>query len=283
MNKFPIYQIIGWNERFENSRSREIEFCSWVAMPNKHHGTGFTRIISSAHGMALYGLWGLIVQACSRQPNNLLIKRNGWLTDDGTATGYPWDANDLALRWRQPTELVQSGLDLFCSVQVAWMISHMELPIVDNNYSNESADDRQHGTNKKSRGIHRRERKGKEEDVTSSSPFRIQGVDTIRLKESLLRNDYLAIIGVFGGNMTKSRQSEWARDVDQMSTHELVAIFAWMREQRNPIREPSGMRKAREEWRAIPFEKRREVAITLLRTYGIDPPLAKSSDKNLDA
>lgn len=120
-----VYQILQWNEHFENSRSREIEHPAFVLMPNKQHGMGFQRIILAGadplEGAATFGLWTMILQACSRQPSNAEVKRDGWLTDDGQPDGQPWDAEDLALRWRLPVAFVQRALDLFCNPKVGWM------------------------------------------------------------------------------------------------------------------------------------------------------------------
>ena len=95
-----------------------------------------------------------------------------------------------------------------------------------------------------------------------------------------MQQDYIGIIKAFGGNVSPSRISEWGRDTDQIMTHELVAIFAWMREQKNHIREPSGFRKAREEWLAIAINERRELAKNLLNSHGIElPPPLKPKDE----
>ena len=283
MSNIQIYQIIEWNFRFENSRSREIEVCSWVGIPNKHHGMGFTRILSSPEGLATYGLWCLIVQACSRQASTKLRKRNGWLTDDGTATGNPWDASDLAVRWRQSADFVQQGLDLFCSPKVGWMILHQKLPNVDQLNGSPSADDWQVDVCDSPPRATRREgnrTEGKRTPPTSSARYHIKGIEPEAIQQALLQQDYIGIIKAFGGNVSPSRISEWGRDTDQIMTHELVAIFAWMREQKNHIREPSGFRKAREEWLAIAINERRELAKNLLNSHGIElPPPLKPKDE----
>lgn len=283
MSNIRIYQIVEWNFRFENSRSREIEVCSWVGIPNKHHGMGFTRILASPDGLATYGLWCLIVQACSRQASTKLRKRNGWLTDDGTATGNPWDASDLAVRWRQSPDFVQQGLDLFCSPKVGWMILHQQLPIDDHINGSRSADDQQVDVRDLPSRASRREgnrTEGKRTSPTSPERYHIQGIEKEAIQQALLRQDYIGIIQAFGGNVSPSRIPEWGRDTDQMMTHELIAILAWKREQKNLIREPSGFRKAREEWLAIAINERRELAKTLLISIGIEipPPLERRNE-----
>jgi hypothetical protein len=288
MSGKPIYQIADWNEHFENSRSREIESCTWVATPNKHHGTGFQRILASQDGMAMYGLWCLIVQACSRQRAAGQRRRNGWLTDDGTAAGHPWDAADLAERWRQPVDLVQYGLDLFCSPRIGWLLAHDHLPIDEApNDSHLPSGHRSPGTLKSSdiedgdtrqpRRATRREAKRTEVNGTSppssTAIFRIQAVDADRLRQAIDQHDLMGVVKSFGGNVASDRQVEWAREADQMTLFAIAAIFAWRRDLRDLIREPSGLRRALEQWRTIPSEERRTMAVALLKDYGIAAPV----------
>jgi hypothetical protein len=121
-----VYQITDWQAHFESSRSREIENPAMVLMPNKQHGMGFLRVtrLPGLEGSAAFGLWCMMLQACSRQKSNEAHARAGWLTDDGTPTGQPWDAEDMALRWCLPVEFVQKVLNLLCSPKVGWMKAH---------------------------------------------------------------------------------------------------------------------------------------------------------------
>jgi hypothetical protein len=147
-----VYRIIDWNEHFENSRSREIEHPAFVYMPNKQHGLGFQRLtrLSGLEGAAAFGLWVFILQACSRQTGTEIAQRSGWLTDDGTPTGTPWDADDMAMRWGMPVEFAQKVLDLLCSPRVGWMRVYDAVP-------QEVANDRQETaeTNGRSSADHR--------------------------------------------------------------------------------------------------------------------------------
>jgi hypothetical protein len=135
----PVYQISGWDANFENSRSREIEHPAFVIMPNKQHGMGFQRILGQHDGVAMFGLWVLILQACSRQRQNTSQHRDGWLTDDGAPTGTPWDADDLALRWKVDVAFVQRALELFAHPKVGWLRRYDSADQV----PTRSADDRQ--------------------------------------------------------------------------------------------------------------------------------------------
>lgn len=111
-----VYHIRNWAKSFENNKSRVIGACRYVCMPNKQDGLGLLRILAQEDGAAIFGVWCLILQACSRQ-----VKRDGWLTDDGTENGRPWDLEDLAFRWRRPIREIERALSIFCDHKIAWM------------------------------------------------------------------------------------------------------------------------------------------------------------------
>lgn len=112
-----VYQIPGWDHHFENFKSRTIDECSYVAMPNKQHGLGLTRILAEPDGAAIFGIWCLILQAASRQER----PRAGWLTENGRPDGAPWDIDDMALRWRRPVAEVRRAIEVLTSAKVGWI------------------------------------------------------------------------------------------------------------------------------------------------------------------
>jgi hypothetical protein len=113
-------QVKDWDEHFENNKSRERDQCSFVCVPNKQDGMGLNRIRAEPDGAAIYGIWCLIIGACSRQS----LPRDGHLTDTGRApsAGTPWTAEDLAFRWRRPVAEVERALQVLMSPKVGWII-----------------------------------------------------------------------------------------------------------------------------------------------------------------
>lgn len=116
------YQVANWDKHFENERSRSRKHCSFVCVPNKQHGMGFSRIMAEKDGSAIYGVWHLVLGACSQQEN-----RNGWLTSDGEPTGIPWGVEDLSLKFRRPQSEISRALDLLSSPKVGWIVIHNSL------------------------------------------------------------------------------------------------------------------------------------------------------------
>lgn len=113
------YQIVDWDKNFENDRSRSRKSCSFVCVPNKQHGMGFSRIMAEKDGSSIYGIWQCIVGACSQQ-----AVRNGWLTFDGEQTGSAWGADDLALKFRRPASEITRALSFLSSDKVGWIKAH---------------------------------------------------------------------------------------------------------------------------------------------------------------
>lgn len=112
-----VYQVLDWNLKFENERSRRYNFCRFVCVPNKQHGMGFTRLMSLPDGAAIYGMFHMIIGACSQQKS----PREGWLTDDGGRQGRPWWASDLAVRFRQTEANFTRALEILSSPEIGWL------------------------------------------------------------------------------------------------------------------------------------------------------------------
>src|SRR5438105_183446 len=94
----PLFQVVNWNGHFENNKSRERDRCGFVCIPNKHGGLGLTTVLQHPEGAAIYGIWALILELCSKQRR----PREGWLTDSGRADGRPISVEQLARLFRRP-------------------------------------------------------------------------------------------------------------------------------------------------------------------------------------
>lgn len=138
-----VYQIVAWDRHYENSRSRDVDQCSFVCVPNKQHGMGFKYIMAEPDGPSIYGIWNLILGLCSQQrlhydPNKppdangkkvILFPRDGWLTVNGLADGAPLNAKDLAIKWTRHPDEIQRALDVLCSDNIMWL-RHLETTVV---------------------------------------------------------------------------------------------------------------------------------------------------------
>lgn len=110
-------QIPQWDLRYENFKSRTVDTCHFVCVPNKS-GMGLSYILNEPDGAAIYGIWCLILGACSTQRK----PRNGYLTDTGTIGGNSWEINDLAIRFRRQPPEIARAISVLTSDKVGWLI-----------------------------------------------------------------------------------------------------------------------------------------------------------------
>lgn len=110
------YRIKNWSEHFENNRSREIQRLAWCSIPNKQDGLGYRRLLRCGCGEAAYGCWVAVVLAASK-----CRRRDGWLTDDGTENGRPWDAEAIAIKTGFSLQTVENMLAYCSSDAVDWI------------------------------------------------------------------------------------------------------------------------------------------------------------------
>lgn len=92
------WQVLNWNDHFENAKSRTITQKTWAVLPNKQDGLGYCTLITGENGPAIYGAWcaQIIVLSKQRAP------RNGWLTQHGQPDGVELSAADMEMKTRIP-------------------------------------------------------------------------------------------------------------------------------------------------------------------------------------
>lgn len=107
-----LYRIRNWTLHFEKAQSRNVQTVSWVALPNKHDGKGFRRIMRRKDGVAIYGCWVLIVQVASKCP------ARGTLID---ADGVLIDAEAVSDKTGAPVKTVEMALEALSSPEIGWV------------------------------------------------------------------------------------------------------------------------------------------------------------------
>lgn len=106
-----VYFIRDWDQHFEVSQSKRADRLRWVAVPNRHDGKSFRRLMRMADGLAIYGCFHLIIQVASKCPIR------GRLEDsDG-----PLSASDISDKTGAPVELIQRALDVCVSREIGWI------------------------------------------------------------------------------------------------------------------------------------------------------------------
>lgn len=108
-----VYSIRDWNVNFEKAQSRKVEGpLDWVAIPTKHDGKGFGRIMLLEDGPAIYAAWALMVQVAAKCPvRGVLADSDGPLT-----------AADLTIKTKCPESVFQKALEALSSPKIAWLV-----------------------------------------------------------------------------------------------------------------------------------------------------------------
>ena len=105
------YRIRGWDtsgfEVAQNSRTRGP--LKWVALPTKHDGKGFRRLMRHEEGVAYFGCWCLLVQVAAKCPTR------GVLADEDG----PLSAADMHLKTDVPADVMSRAIEAL--IQVGWL------------------------------------------------------------------------------------------------------------------------------------------------------------------
>lgn len=92
------YRVRDWEAIYENNRTKELKRMSWVPIPNKMDGDGYTELVDHEHGAAHFGAWVAIIEIASK------CETRGTLVREG---GKPHDARSLARMSRLPVNLFE--------------------------------------------------------------------------------------------------------------------------------------------------------------------------------
>lgn len=105
------YYIKNWGDHFETAQSRKCASLTWVALPNKHDGKSYRRLMRMPNGPALYGAWVLIVQVASKCPvRGVLEDSDGPLTPE-----------DISDKTDAPVGLIAEALEVLSGVSISWL------------------------------------------------------------------------------------------------------------------------------------------------------------------
>jgi uncharacterized phage protein (TIGR02220 family) len=108
----PIYRIKDWAKHFENAQSRKYEKLSWIPVPNKHDGEGYSRVMAQPQAAEIFAAWVLMLQVASK-----CTPRGSLSRSDGSALG----ADSLAVKTRSKKEWFEAALKFLSSPEVGWI------------------------------------------------------------------------------------------------------------------------------------------------------------------
>ncbi len=106
-----IYRIKDWNVIYEKAQTRKCDGMKWVAVPNKHDGSGYATVAAHERNCELFTAWILILEVASKMPTRGLLVKDG----------KPLTARDLAKRTRFPEEIFHLAFTVLVDPEIGWL------------------------------------------------------------------------------------------------------------------------------------------------------------------
>lgn len=106
-----IYRIKDWEKHFEINRSKDLKQMTWVPIPNKQDGDGYTELVTEhENGPSHYAVWVACVLIASKcDPRGTMLR-------DGRTGHTP---QTIARKSRLPALLIEEALPRF--LDIGWM------------------------------------------------------------------------------------------------------------------------------------------------------------------
>lgn len=105
-------RVVEWDRHFENNRSRDVKKLSYVCVPNKQDGDGYTELLDHPNGAAHYGCWMAILQVASKcGPRGTLVRD----------TGVAHTCGSIGRMSRLPAALLAEAIERL--IQIGWLES----------------------------------------------------------------------------------------------------------------------------------------------------------------
>ena len=105
----------------------------------------------------------------------------------------------------------------------------------------------------------------------------IEGLDRAAIRQAVAGGQPLEVIAAFGGTRDDERDRQWLVTATGLRVVELAAILWVELGERRPVRQPSGLRAARERWEADPPADRRETIAIACADLGIPNPFERKT------
>jgi len=121
----PIYRIRGWWDKshyLEIGKSSEVVSKHYQTFKIRQDGGGYIELLDDCEGgERRYANW---IAACMIAGSQAKEVRNGWLTEDGTATGRPLTARRMSRKARTTVEGMQDMLDHATKPEIDWIVKY---------------------------------------------------------------------------------------------------------------------------------------------------------------
>lgn len=107
-----LVKVRNWGQNFECAQSRKVAGpLKFVAVPTKHDGKSYRRLMAHKNGQAIYCAWILIVQVAAKCPSRGILA-----DDDG-----PLTVEDLFIKTGCPSTLFEEAFEVLSSKPIGWL------------------------------------------------------------------------------------------------------------------------------------------------------------------
>lgn len=110
-----MWVIKDWKRLYERAESRKLEYLTWIAIPNKHDGKGFRRLMRMEDGLQIFGCFIVLAELASKAPKD---SRGSLVDPDG-----PLTIPDMADSTGMLPGVIGRSLEVLCSKEIGWMLN----------------------------------------------------------------------------------------------------------------------------------------------------------------
>lgn len=107
-------RVANWSEHFENNRTRELKVMTWVPVPTKQDGDGYTQVMDHPQGAAHFGAWIAMLQVAAKCDERGTLVREG-----RSGVRVPHDAASLSRLTRIPARILSDAIARL--VEIGWL------------------------------------------------------------------------------------------------------------------------------------------------------------------
>ena len=108
----PLYRVVDWEANYENNRTKELKHLTWIRMPTKHDGDGYTQLLDHPNAAAHFGAWVAMVEVAGKcDPRGTLVRESG----------RPHTAESLSRMTRIPAVVFEEVIPRLVSIDIGWL------------------------------------------------------------------------------------------------------------------------------------------------------------------
>ena len=240
-----LYRVRNFSEYYETAESRKLQRLSWIALPTKQEGDGYTELMGGhENGCAHFGAWTAILQLASKcSPRGTLLRNLGGRL-------VPHDAASISRITRVPISVLIEAIPRL--LEMGWMEEIEQEEVVGNlpKDPGEPGDgSKKPGSTGQGQDRGGQDRTAQQRGVEDTPPpplaspnLNTTPEDTLNAKKQKRRADLLIIIKGHNAKLTMGSENIFEEWIDVTDGFQLDWITHLMDTVRPRIKLPSALR-----------------------------------------